>query len=226
MRTIAIIPAGGKGKRSGLPAPKQYLLFKGKELIAFTLSVFQKNKNVDEIVVAAAPEFFDLLKKIKKKYLITKLKRFVEGGKERQHSVYNALLSINAEKDDLIIVHDAARPLLPQEVLTGAIETAKQKGSALVCVSGRDTLVRGTNFVEEYVSRQKINYVQTPQIFKYSILLRAMKKADDENFIGTDESILVKRIGGKVNIVEGSILNFKITTKADIVLFKKLIGKM
>jgi len=80
--------------------------------------------------------------------------------------------------------------------------------------------------VEEYVSRHKINYVQTPQIFKYSILLRAMKKADDENFIGTDESILVKRIGGKVNIVEGSILNFKITTKADIVLFKKLIGKM
>lgn len=222
MRTIAIIPAGGKGKRSGLPAPKQYLLFKGKELIAFTLSIFQKNKNVDEIVVAAEPEFFNLLKKIKKKYRITKLKGFVEGGKERQHSVYNALLSIKAEKNDLIIVHDAARPLLPQKVLTGAIDTAKEKGNALVCVSGSDTLVKGINFVEEYVNRNKIHYVQTPQIFKYSHLLKAMIKAHNDSFLGTDESMLVKRIGKKINIVEGSILNFKVTTKADLELFKKL----
>lgn len=225
MRTIALIPAGGKGKRSGFPEPKQYIKFDGKELIAFTLSVFQKNKNIDEIVIAAEPEFFDLLKEIKKKYRITKLKGFVEGGKERQDSVFNALISLKAGNDDLIVVHDAARPLLPQDVLNSAIQTAAEKGNALVCVSGRDTLVRGDTTVTEYVNREKIFYVQTPQIFKYSHLLKAMKKAYEDNFLGTDESMLVKRTGKKINIVEGSILNFKVTTKTDIELFKHLILK-
>ncbi len=223
MRTIAIIPAGGKGKRSGFPAPKQYIKFDGKELIAFTLAVFQKNKNVDEIVIAAEPEFFPLLTEIKKKYRINKISGIVEGGKERQDSVYNALLSLKANKDDLIIVHDAARPLLPQNILTTAILTAKEKGNALVCLTGRDTLVRGGKLVEEYIDREKIFYVQTPQIFRYIKLLKAMKKAYEENFIGTDESMLIKRAGGKINIVEGSVLNFKVTTKTDIELFKHFV---
>ncbi|MBZ0200551.1 MAG: 2-C-methyl-D-erythritol 4-phosphate cytidylyltransferase [Ignavibacteriaceae bacterium] len=226
MKTIAIIPAGGKGKRSGFPAPKQYIKFNGKELIAFTLSVFQKNKNVDEIVVAAEPEFFSLLTEIKKRYRLNKLTGIVEGGNERQDSVYNALRSLKTSKDDLILVHDAARPLLPQNILTAAILTAKEKGNALVCLPGRDTLIRGGKFVEEYVIREKLFYVQTPQIFKYSTLIRAMRKAYSENFVGTDESMLVKRLGGKINIVEGSILNFKITTKTDVDLFKHFVKKL
>lgn len=228
MENIAIIPAGGKGLRTGITlkgnaAPKQYLKVNGKELIVYTLQTFQKNKLIDRIIVAAEPEYFDLLIRLAKKYKLTKLKLIVEGGLTRQDSVYNALLSSQAGSDDLIVVHDAARALLPDAVLTNAIVSAKEKGNALVCIKAKDTLIKGNNTVKEYLNRDEVYYVQTPQIFKYKDLLRAMNKAYRENFTGTDESMLVKRTGRKVNIVEGSVFNFKVTTKEDIDLFKKLI---
>lgn len=227
MKTVAIIPAGGKGLRIGITdksnaVPKQYLKIKGKELIIYTLQTFQKNKLVDKIIVAAEPEYFDLLVRLVKKYKLTKLKLIVEGGASRQDSVYNALLSSGAEPNDLIVVHDAARALLPDDILTNAINTAKKKGNALVCIKAKDTLIKGKRTVEEYLNRDEVYYVQTPQIFKYKDLLSAMNKAYKEKFIGTDESILVKRMSKKVNIVEGSVFNFKVTTREDIELIKKL----
>jgi len=228
MKTVAIIPAGGKGLRTGITkkgnaVPKQYLKVNGKELIVYTLRTFQKNKLIDRIIVAAEPEYFDLLLRLAKKHKLTKLKLIVEGGATRQDSVYNALLSSEADSNDLIVVHDAARALLPDEVLTNAINTAKKMGNALVCIRAKDTLIKGKQTVGEYLNRDEVYYVQTPQIFKYKDLLKAMNKSNRENFIGTDESMLVKRTGRKVNIVEGSVFNFKVTTKDDIELFKKLI---
>ena len=222
MRVIAVIPAGGKGKRSGTGTPKQYIRFHGKELIAYTLEVFQKNHLVDEIIVAAEKPYFSLLNKIAKDYNLTKISQVIEGGEERQDSVYNALKTINSDDDDLIAVHDAARPLLPDEILTEAINTAKEKGNALVCLKARDTLLKGDQIVQEYVDRSKMYYVQTPQIFKYVDLMKAMKKAYEKNFIGTDESMLIKELGIEINIVEGSMLNFKVTTATDIEMFEKL----
>jgi 2-C-methyl-D-erythritol 4-phosphate cytidylyltransferase len=228
MENIAIIPAGGKGLRTGITlkgnaAPKQYLKVNGKELIVYTLQTFQKNKLIDRIIVAAEPEYFDLLLRLAKKYKLAKLKLIVQGGLTRQDSVYNALLSSQAGPDDLIVVHDAARALLPDEVLTNAILSAKKKGNALVCIKAKDTLIKGSNTVKEYLNRDEVYYVQTPQIFKYKDLLKAMNKSYRENFIGTDESMLVKRTGRKVNIVEGSVFNFKVTTKEDIKLFRQLV---
>lgn len=227
MKTVAIIPAGGKGLRIGITdksnaVPKQYLKIWGKELIIYTLQTFQKNKLVDKIIVAAEPEYFDLLVRLVKKYKLTKLKLIVEGGVSRQDSVYNALLSSGAEPNDLIVVHDAARALLPDDILTNAINTAMKKGNALVCIKAKDTLIKGKRTVEEYLNRDEVYYVQTPQIFKYKDLLSAMNKAYKEKFIGTDESILVKRMRKKVNIVDGSIFNFKVTTGEDVELIKKL----
>jgi len=223
VKVFAIIPAGGKGTRSSTEVPKQYLKFSGKELIAYTLEIFQKNHLIDEIIVSAEPAYFDLINKIKKKYKLTKLTNVVEGGKERQDSVFNALKSINANDDDLVAVHDAARPLLPDDILTKAINTAKEKGNALVCLKARDTLLKGEQIVKEYIDRSEMYYVQTPQIFKYADLMNAMKKAYENNFIGTDESMLVKALGIDINIVEGSMLNFKITTMTDIEMFGKLL---
>ena len=225
MKTFAIIPAGGKGIRSGSAAPKQYLKFGGKELIAYTLDVFQKNKLVDEIIVSSESTYFTLLWAIKEKYKITKAKQIVEGGKERQDSVYNALKSLNAEENDLVIVHDAARPLLPSGILTEAIKTAKVKGNALVCVKVSDTLVKADEVVDYYVNREGIYYVQTPQIFKFIDLMNAMNSAYEDNFYGTDESMLVKRMNQDVYIVEGSLINFKVTTKSDIDLIKYILRK-
>jgi len=224
MKTYVIIPAAGKGVRSGFSAPKQYLKIRGKELIVYTLEVFQKCKFVDEIIISADPFYFNVLQKIKIKYRLTKIKSIIEGGKQRQDSVYNALLTIKAEPDDLIVVHDAARPLLPNEILNNAIITAREKGSALVCVKAKDTLIKGDDFVDDYISRDEIYYVQTPQIFSYKEIKKAMDKAYSQNFYGTDESILVKRIGKRINIVEGSLINFKVTTESDLELLKKIVG--
>lgn len=228
MKVIAIIPAGGKGFRAGnadknsIATPKQYLRVNNKELISFTLETFQKNKLINEIIIAAEPTYFDLLVKIINKYRFRKVKLIVEGGQTRQHSVYNALLSCDASENDLIVVHDAARALLPDEVLSNAIKTAKEKGNALVCIKAKDTLIKAKKYVDEYLNRDEVYYVQTPQIFKYKDLLKAMNKAFKENFIGTDESMLVQKIGKKINLVEGSVFNFKITTQEDIELFVRL----
>jgi 2-C-methyl-D-erythritol 4-phosphate cytidylyltransferase len=222
LKTFVIIPAGGKGKRGGTETPKQYLRFHSKELIAYTLEVFQKNNLVDEIITSAEPSYFSLLEEIKKKYNLTKVSKIVEGGEERQDSVYNALKAIKADDNDFIAVHDAARPLLPDNILTNAIMTAKEKGNALVCLKARDTLLKGDHIVKEYVDRSEMYYVQTPQIFKYGGLMKAMKNAYEKNFIGTDESMLIKELGIDINIVEGSMLNFKVTTATDIEIFEKL----
>ncbi len=225
MKTYAIIPAAGKGIRSGFAAPKQYLKIGGKEIIVYTLEIFQKNKLVDEIILAVDPYYFKLLQKLKEKYGLTKIQSIVEGGKERQDSVYNALKVLRAKANDLVVVHDAARPLLPANILTDSILSAKKNGNALVCVKVQDTLIKGKEKVESYISREEIFFVQTPQIFLYKDLMGAMNKAYRDNFYGTDESMLIKRLGKKVHLFEGSIMNFKITRKNDIDLFKSLIRK-
>ena len=147
----------------------------------------------------------------------------VKAGKERQDSVYNGLISLSASAGDIIVVHDSVRPLLPANVLSDAIKTAQEKGNALVCIKAKDTLIRGIDFVEKYIDREEVCYVQTPQIFEYSILKKAMETALKHNFQGTDESMLVQRLNEKINIVEGSVFNFKVTSKEDIKLLSKLI---
>ncbi len=223
MKVVAIIPAGGKGVRSGFSAPKQYLKFHNKELIVYTLDLFQQNEMIDEIIISAEGDYINLLHDLKKKYNLSKISKVAEAGNTRQDSVYNALKSIETiSVNVLVVVHDAVRPLLPQSVLTNAIETAKQKGNALVCIKAKDTLVKGNQVVETYLDRDEVYYVQTPQIFLYPVLMKAMKIAYENNYMGTDESMLVRQIGEKVNIVKGSVYNFKITTAEDVEMFETL----
>ena len=223
MKTYAIIPSGGLGKRANSPLPKQYLKFNNKELIAYTLQVLQSSNLIDEIVVAAQNTFFELLEIIKKNFGISKLNLLVEGGEERQISVFNALRAINPEDDDLVLIHDAVRPLITKEIIYDAIQNAKEFGAAVVAIKAKDTLLKGNDFVNEYLERSEIFYVQTPQVFKYHILKKAFLKAKEDNFIGTDESMLVHRIGYKIKIVNGSSLNFKITTDEDIRLLSMIL---
>jgi 2-C-methyl-D-erythritol 4-phosphate cytidylyltransferase len=223
-KVYAIIPAGGSGKRIGGNKPKQFMTFNGRELIAYTINIFNKCKKVDEIIVAVQPEYIELIEKIKYNFGFDKLTKIVEGGKERQDSVFNALISLKADKKDFVLVHDAARPLLPQKVLDNAIDTAIKKGNAVVAIKAKDTLVNGREIIFNYINRGEISYIQTPQVFKYTTLLKAMQKARDESFLGTDESMLVTRMGEIVNLVEGSSLNFKVTTESDIELFHQIVG--
>lgn len=223
MKTYAIIPSGGLGKRANSPLPKQYIKFNNKELIAYTLQVLQSSNLIDEIIVAAQNSFFELLENIKINFGISKLNLLVEGGEERQNSVYNALRAIEANDDDIILVHDAVRPLITKEIIYDAIHNAKEFGAAVVAIKAKDTLLKGNEFVNDYLDRSEIYYVQTPQVFKYHILKKAFLKAKDDNFIGTDESMLVYRLGQKIKIVNGSSLNFKITTDEDIRLLAMIL---
>ncbi len=222
MKVFAIIPSGGIGKRINSPLPKQYIKFNGKELIAHTLSLFQNSNLIDEIIVPSQKDYFSLLEEIKIKNGFTKLSKIVEGGSERQDSVFNAVKSISANEEDLILVHDAVRPLLPESVLELSIKYAKNFGAAVVAIKAKDTLIKGNEYVQSYVDRNEFYYAQTPQVFKYRIFQAAMLKAELENFIGTDESMLVNRAGFKIKIVEGSSLNSKITTDDDVKLFEKI----
>jgi 2-C-methyl-D-erythritol 4-phosphate cytidylyltransferase len=223
MAFIAVIPAGGKGLRSGLSIPKQFYKIHGKELICHTLEVFQYNDNIDKIIICAPEEYFPLLENCKKTYNFNKIAAIIEGGNQRQDSVYNALKGWIYNEDDFVVVHDAARPLLSVKALNNVIYKAKQTSNGVLAVKARDTLAGGDTIIKSYMDREGMFYIQTPQVFRYKDIKRAFDKAYEENFYGTDESMLVHRIGIKVNLVEGSYLNFKITSPEDLIIFEKLL---
>ena len=177
---------------------------------------------IDEIILAAQPGYFDLLDRLKSKYGLNKISKIVEGGEERQDSVMNALAAIEGEAGDIVAVHDAVRPLLPESVLENAIINAKKFDSIVVAMKVKDTLIEGNGYVKNYVPREEIYQAQTPQVFRYSILKGAMDKAYKENKKFTDESNLVKNASYHVKIIDGSPLNFKITTKSDLDLFEMI----
>ena len=223
MKVFAIIPSGGIGKRTSYSLPKQYIQINGKEIIAYTLEKFQRCSTVDQIVVSAQKEFFSLIREIKDRYCISKLLDPVEGGSERQYSVFNAVKSLNADDEDIILVHDAVRPLVSEEIINKSVNSAKESGSAVVAIKAKDTLMNGEDFVNSYLDRDKIYYVQTPQVFRYNIFSKAIQMAEKSNLLGTDESMLVFNAGYKIKIVPGSSFNFKITSDEDISLFTSLI---
>jgi len=224
MKIVAIIPSGGIGSRILSSIPKQYVKVLGKELIAYTLQVFQKSNLIDEIIVPAQPFYFDLLNIIKEKYNLDKVVKIIEGGKKRQESVFNGLKYLTLNDEDLVIVHDAARPLLSQELLEKSVNEAKKYDSIVVAKKASDTLIKGDEIVDEYLDRSNIYYAQTPQIFRYKILLEAFKLANESKFLGTDESMLVKNANFDVRIIEGETTNFKVTTQSDLEFLEHILG--
>jgi 2-C-methyl-D-erythritol 4-phosphate cytidylyltransferase len=220
---VAIIPSGGSGSRFNSPIPKQYIKILGKELIYYTISVFQNSPLIDEIIIPAGTSYIDKVEDIKREYNFDKISIILEGGKERQDSVYNGLISKKFENDDLIIVHDAARPLLSESLLEKSINKALKYDSIIVAIRARDTLLKADHTVSDYLDRNEIYYAQTPQIFRYSILKSAFETAKKTGFYGTDESMLVKNAGFDVKIVEGEFINFKVTTQSDLKLFEGML---
>jgi len=216
MKTIAIIPAAGSGKRFFSETPKQFLKINGIEVLVHTILKFQRAKNIDKIFVAVSKEYFNKVENLVRKYRLNKVIKIVEGGKERQDSVYSALKSINAEPNDLICVHDAVRPLISSKEIDELIEFAKRKKAVISAKKAIDTVKIGYNFVEGTLDREKIWLVETPQIFTYKILSEAFNKAYEDKFFGTDESSLVERLGVKVHIYQVKGENRKITLKEDL----------
>lgn len=216
-KVTMIVAAAGVGKRMGLGYPKQFLEYKGKPLFIMPLEVAQNSKIVDEIIVVTNKENVSLVENYCNQYGLSKVVKVTEGGKERQNSIYNALKYDH--NSDIILVQDGVRPFLKEKYIEECCRVvAEERLGAVVGVQVKDT-IKVINESFEVVSTPKradLIAVHTPQAFEGKLLKEAYEIAERENFLGTDDSSLVERIGGKVKIVLGDYDNIKITTQEDL----------
>jgi 2-C-methyl-D-erythritol 4-phosphate cytidylyltransferase / 2-C-methyl-D-erythritol 2,4-cyclodiphosphate synthase len=227
MKTIAIIPAGGAGKRLKADVAKQYLFLDHIPVLVHTINVFQEYKVIDNIVLAVPPDdLASIRQELIDKYRLTKLTTIVAGGKERQDSVRNSLSAIHG-KCDVVVIHDGVRPFVTQDLIKRVVEAAKTEGAATAGVKAKDTVkeTKINNMVAATIPRRNVWLTQTPQAFKFELLKEAYKLAYDEKFYGTDDASLVERIGKKVKMIEGSYENIKITTSEDLIVAEALMKK-
>ncbi len=222
-----IITAAGRGerfrKRNNNPKPKQYQLLSGKPVILYSLQNFQKMSNVKSITVSAEAEYFNYLHSLAVKNRITKLTGLVEGGKSRFESVQNAFNQLNCSVDDIVIIHDAARPNISKSELKEFLDAAIKNGEVILGCKVSETVKKCSgNYVQQTIPRDDLWLIQTPQAFRYDVLSRSYIIAGKRTDF-TDESSLVENAGYKVKIVEGSRNNIKITSPGDLTLLKKIM---
>ena len=224
---IALIVAAGSGTRMGnVDKPKQFLLIYNKPLLAYTIEAFDKNIAVDYIVVVTNKEYVDEVKNLCKTYKLNKVKNVVIGGSTRQQSVYNGLKAIKANKDDIVIIHDAARPLVSQRIITDNINGCKLYDAVETAIKVSDTIIKSEDEekITDIPNRKDLYQVQTPQTFKFGLILSAHENAIKSKLPDvTDDAKLVIALGHEVRLVDGDKLNFKITTSEDLTLFKALL---
>ncbi len=228
MKVAAIIAAAGLGRRMQQDTPKTYLYLAGKPILIHTLEVFEKVREVHEVLVVVHPEDLEFCQEeILDPHPLKKVLRLVPGGKERQDSVYNALkvLKKEAEELEVILVHDGVRPLVAPLQVGQVVAAARRYGAAILGIPCQDTLkrVNPKREVIDTVDRRELWQVQTPQAFRAALLWQAYQDAMSRGFYATDEAALVEALGKPVVVVPGSSLNLKITTPDDLKLAEALL---
>ncbi len=230
---IAIILAGGSGSRMGSDIPKQFIDIYGKPLIVHTLESFDINTNIDYIAVVCKEDWCEDLQIWIRKYGINKAKWIVQGGNTRQESIYNALKKIETEcsENDIVVIHDAARPLISQRIIDDNIEGAKKYGAVDTVIPTSDTIVNSKDgeMINSVPIRKELYLGQTPQSFSYRLIKEAHEIAlNNDRFDATDDCQLIIGMNENVHLIKGDKLNFKITTFEDMLLLKAVIklGKL
>lgn len=226
MNSVAlIIPAAGFGERLNRDIPKPYIEIGGKTILEHTLGRFEGLEEIRQVIVATSKPYVETASSILAGAAVSTgwTWECVEGGTERQHSIFNALQQ--AVDVDLIAVHDAVRPFIRPKVIRACMQAASKVGGAVVGVKAKDTIKRvdEDRLVRETPRRDYLWQAQTPQIFKKELLVEAYRSARDDNFLGTDDSSLVERLGHEVQLVEGGRDNFKITYPIDLRLAMLLL---
>ncbi len=234
MKVVVIIPAAGLGTRMSAapagkgkkPPSKQFAELGGTPILLHTLRKFAGSPEVTEIFVALRKDeigvFRARLEKEGKDVLQMNL-QLIEGGEHRQQSVANALAAVQAAADDIVLVHDAVRPLVTTQIIQEVIHGVQKHGAAIAGLPAVDTIKQvertaETAMIKATVPRDRIVMAQTPQGFRYDIIKKAFDQATADGFIGTDEASLVEHFGHEVAVVMGSARNIKITTPADLEL--------
>ena len=218
MKVKVIIPASGSGERFGSRIPKQFLKIEGKEIIAQTIDKFSSIGSIDEIIVSTKLEYFVRISTILRRYNFRKVSKIVEGGKRRQDSVYNALINLDCSDDDIILIHDAVRPFISRKKITELIQAAGKEKCVILGLPVNETIKRTDkkNIITETLDRNNVWAIQTPQAFRYDILLKSFEKAVKDNFTGTDEAAIVENAGFRVKVMMGEKGNVKITFREDL----------
>ena len=227
----ALIVAAGSGTRMGNNLkPKQFLLVKNKPLFIYSSETFNNHPDIDKIVIVTAQEYIDEVKDLCQKYKITKLVDVVIGGKTRQESVYNGLLKIkslsNNLDSDIVLIHDAARPLVSQDIISSNIKECLINDAVTTVIPSSDTIIRSLDekIINDVPLRKELYQSQTPQTFKLALILSAHELAKKNNCLDiTDDAQLVLKIGKNVHLVKGNKRNFKVTTSDDLAIFEALI---
>jgi len=215
MRGLAILVAAGRGERMGAGRPKAFLLVGGQAMLLRAALAFEAAATIDSIV-AVVPEA-DLADAAAILRGVRKLSTVVAGGARRQDSVREGMRSAPRGFDGVVLVHDAARPLVEPTLINAVALAAAQSGAALPVVDVVDTVkrVRGGRVVET-LDRSELGCAQTPQGFRFDLLLRAYDEAFREGVDLTDEAMAVERLGMSVSVVQGSPRNRKLTTQEDL----------
>jgi 2-C-methyl-D-erythritol 4-phosphate cytidylyltransferase len=211
MKNIAIIVAGGKGKR--MVEPKQFLKINGKPMLAWTVDVFQRTKAINGIILVVAEDQLPLAKRLRAAKIIA----VVPGGRERQDSVRNGLAAVPKEAQ-VVLIHDGARPAVTPELINDTLKEVRDCGAAIVGVPVKDTIKKvqyhGPKIIESAtIDRSGLWAAQTPQTFTAPIIRKAYDQLKDNV---TDDAMAVEKLGIKVKMVMGSYENLKVTTPADL----------
>ncbi|HEX4065586.1 MAG TPA: 2-C-methyl-D-erythritol 4-phosphate cytidylyltransferase [Acidobacteriaceae bacterium] len=228
MRVSVILPAAGLGTRmtpghTSHGAPKQFLELAGTPILIRTLRAFAAIPEVTELIVAVRTTEMERLTAHIFEHGFTEKVRVVEGGDSRQESVSNALRALESEADDVVLVHDAVRPLIEPAVIRRVIEAVEKHGAAIVGLPAVDTIKQVERtadgaIITATIPREYIVQAQTPQGFRFGLLRKAFAEAEADGFIGTDEASIAERAGMPVYVVPGSAANLKITQPGDLEL--------
>ena len=219
---IALIVAAGVASRMGnLEKPKQFLLIKEKPLFLYSVLAFENNPNIDAIIIVTSEQYIKEVQDYCSSYQVSKIKGVIVGGKTRQESVYHGLIKAKelSLSDDVILIHDAARPLVSQDIITNNIEGCLEHDAVETAVKAVDTLIESKDgTLNAVLNRDVIYQVQTPQTFRFKLIYEAHKAFNNET--NTDDAGIVLKYNHPVHIVEGDKLNFKVTTQDDLKLLQ------
>lgn len=209
--------------------PKQFIEVNGKPIIAYAIENFQRSPQIEKIVVVCVKDWMDRLKDIIAKYSLSKVEWIIEGGETGHDSIRNGVFFLRNKiaHDDFVIVHDAVRPILPQKAIDEVIRVAHEKGNASSSIACHPPIVYTEDFESGItdVDREHVMLTASPQAFRYSLALSCYEKAERANRHDfTFTSSLLIYCSERVYFAKGTTCNIKITTKADLALFKGLLN--
>jgi 2-C-methyl-D-erythritol 4-phosphate cytidylyltransferase len=224
MKVVAIIVAGGIGKRFGNNRPKQFIELGSKPIISYTLEKFQSSTKVNGIVIAVHSEWYNYTKELVEQSNLSKVVNIVLGGKSRQESVASALRVQQVQESEIVLIHDAVRPFLTVELIDKVVDTTEEYGAVLPCIQVKDTIKEIRSGTIKTLDRSKLLSAQTPQGFWTDSITNAMNEAIAVNFEATDDASLLEFKGFKIKNIDGEENNIKITTPLDLKLGEILLG--